>query len=67
MKERKLGRCEFKLKGYKVMPVFKSEKPSGKYAIVAGRSLVSDQMSLKDAIEKLKSEDFKPSEKIRKF
>jgi len=67
MKQKKLGRCEFELKGYKVMPVMKSEKPSGKYAIVAGKYLVSEPMALKDAIEKLKNENFKPGEKVKKF
>jgi len=67
MKQKRLGRCEFALNGYKVMPILKNEKPSGKYGIIAGKYLVSDQMSLKSAIDLLKSDDFKPSEKIKKF
>jgi len=66
MKSRKLGRSEFELKGFKVMPLFDNEKPTGKYGIIAGKYLVSEPMSLKDAIEKLKDEDFKPSKKNKK-
>ena len=66
MKSRKLGRSEFELKGFKVMPKMDNEKPTGKYVIVAGKYPVSEPMTLKNAIETLKSEDFKPGKKIKK-
>jgi len=66
-KVRKFGRVEFETKGFKVVPLFKNEKPSGKYGIVAGKYLVSDVMSKKEAIDKLSDENFKPKKKNKKF
>jgi hypothetical protein len=65
-KSKKLGRCEFKHNGYKVMPIFDGSKPTGKYGVVAGKNLVSEPMSLKDAIETLKSDNFTPKKKIKR-
>lgn len=67
MKQKKLGRCEFTLNGYKVMPIFNNEKPTGKYGIIAGKYLVSEKMSLRSAIDLLKSDNFKPTKKVKKF
>ena len=66
-KVKKFGRVEFETKGFKVVPLFKNDKESGLYGIVAGKYLVSDPMPLKDAIEKLKSDGFKPKEKNKHF
>jgi len=59
----KIGRVEFEHKGYKVVPILNSGKPSGKYGIISGKYLVSEPMSLKEAIKNLTSEDFKPAKK----
>ena len=66
-KVKKFGRVELKHNGFKVVPLFKNEKPSGKYGIIAGKYLVSDPMSLKEAKELLVSENFKPKVKDKKF
>jgi len=66
-KAKKFGRVEYKDKGYKVVPLMKNEKVSGLYGIIAGKYLVSDAMSLKSAIDLLKSDDFKPKKKDKKF
>lgn len=66
-KTKKFGRVEFEKKGYKVVPLFSNEKPTGKYGIIAGKYLVSDIMSLKDCIDYLKSDNFKPKKKTDKF
>ncbi len=65
MKTKKIGKVVFEKEGYKVVPLYKSEKPSGKYAIVAGKNPVSDEMSMKAAIELLESGNFKPKEKSK--
>jgi len=66
-KVKKFGRVEFETKGYKVVSLFKNEKPSGKYGILAGKYLVSDAMSKNACIDYLKSDDFKPKKKDKKF
>jgi hypothetical protein len=66
-KEKKFGRVEFADKGFKVVPLTNNGKPTGKYGIIAGKYLVSEQASLKDSIEKLKDENFKPLKKNKKF
>ena len=66
-KSKKFGRVEYKDKGFKVVPLFKDEKASGLYGIIANKYLVSDAMSLSSAIDLLKSENFKPKKKDKKF
>ena len=66
-KVKKFGRVELKHNGYKVVPLFKNEKPSGKYGIIAGKYIVSEPMSLKAAKEYLQSDGFKPMKKNKKF
>jgi hypothetical protein len=66
-KTKKIGRVEFETKGFKVVSLYKNEKPSGKYGIIAGKYLVSDAMSKKEAIDTLSSPDFKPKKKNKKF
>ena len=66
-KVNKFGRVELKHNGFKVVPLFKNEKPSGKYGIIAGKYLVSDAMTLKAAKDYLVSENFVPKKKNKKF
>lgn len=67
VKAKKYGRVEFEDKGYKVVPLMKNEKPSGQYGIIAGKYLVSDPMPREKAIDILKSGEFKPKTKDKKF
>jgi hypothetical protein len=66
-KTKKFGRVEFELKGFKVVPLMKNEKVSGKYGIIAGKYLVSDVMSKDACIDLLKSDNFTPKKKDKKF
>ena len=66
-KTKKFGRVEFESKGFKVVPLYKNEKVSGKYGILAGKYLVSDAMPKNACIELLKSDDFTPKKKDKKF
>jgi len=63
MARNKFGRVEFETKGFKIVPILNTGKPSGKYGIIAGKYLVSEPMSLKQAKDKLMSDDFKPGKK----
>lgn len=66
-KTKKYGRVEFEDKGFKVVPLMRNGKPFGQYGIIAGKALVSDPMPLHKAIDTLKSGEFKPKAKDKKF
>jgi hypothetical protein len=66
-KTKKFGKTEYEYQGFRVVPVYKMGKPSGKYGIIAGKHIVSNLMSLKEAIELLKTPNFKSKSKDKKF
>jgi hypothetical protein len=66
-KQKKFGKVVYEYQGFKVVPIMKMDKPSGKYGIIAGKYLVSDVMKQQEAIDLLKSGDFKPKKKDKKF